>query len=330
MKRTERYFLIYFAIVFVGMGGMACQPDDTTVSGESSAPTTEEISLETATGTLYGTLVLPGGNGPFPVSLILAGSGPTDRNGNGPGGSSNALKMIADSLAQHGIASVRYDKRGVAASRAALVSESELRFEDYVDDAEAWLIQLRQDKRLGEVAVIGHSEGSLVGMLVARRTSLSALVSLAGAARPVDSVLLDQLLTQPEVIRREAQTILAELRQGRTVNTVSSALQALFRPSVQPYLISWIQYHPSEIIATLSPPMLIVQGTTDLQVPEAEGRQLAAAQPAARLVIIDGMNHVLKEAPADPTANVATYGDPTLPLAEGLTAALVGFLEQQF
>ena len=132
---------------------------------------------------------------------------------------------------------------------------------------------------------------------------------------------------QPAAVRDEAQAIFGELRQGRTVANVSPGLQALFRPSVQPYLISWIKHHPAEIIAELSVPTLIVQGTTDLQVPEAEAQRLAVAQPQAELVIIEGMNHVLKNAPSDPVTNGATYAGPTLPLADGLVAPLVVFLK---
>lgn len=236
--------------------------------------------------------------------------------------------MMADSLAQHGIASLRYDKRGVAASQAAGSNERELRFDHYVDDAVAWIEQLQKDERLGRIAVIGHSEGALVGMLAAQQAETTAYVSLAGVAQSADSLILMQLQTQPVAIRQEAQEILAQLRQGRTVDSVSTTLQSLFRPSVQPYLISWIQYHPADIVAELTQPTLIVQGTTDLQVPEAEAQQLAAAQPEAKLAIIGGMNHVLKEAPTDPTANVATYTDPTLPLVDGLIAAMVTFLAQ--
>ena len=292
----------------------ACRSDNQ--AAPISPPTSEEVSLETPTGTLYGTLQLPSNQGTFPVALIIAGSGPTDRNGNSMVGiSSNYLKMIADSLAQQGIASLRYDKRGVAASSAAALNEADLRFDDYVDDATQWIDYLRANERLREVIVIGHSEGSLVGMLAAEQRETAAYVSIAGAARPADSLIIDQLRTQPTTIQGEAESILQELRAERTVDTVSATLRALFRPSVQPYLISWIKYNPSEIIAELSQPVLIVQGTTDLQVPEAEGRRLAQAQPNARLAIIAGMNHVLKEAPADPAANVATYSDPTLPLA---------------
>lgn len=316
------------AAVYTIFSAFACHSDDLPASLD---PVSEETTLETATGTLYGTLTMPSAEGTFPTALIIAGSGPADRDGNSPMGvNSNYLRMIADSLAQHGIASLRYDKRGIAASQAAGSNERELRFDHYVDDAVAWIEQLREDQRLVQIAVVGHSEGSLIGMLAAQQAQTTALVSLAGAARPADSLIIQQLAAQPAAIREEATRILSELRQGRTVDTVSPGLQMLFRPSVQPYLISWIRHHPSEIIAELTQPTLIVQGTTDRQVPQAEGQQLAKAQPAAGLAIIDGMNHVLKTAPADPTANAATYADPDLPLAEGLIASLVKFLEQHF
>ena len=325
MNPLNSPFIALFWIVLFILAG--CRSDDS--GSVVQTPVSEEVKLETATGTLRGTLLRPAVEGTFPVALIIAGSGPTDRNGNSPlGVNSNYLKMMADSLAQHGIASLRYDKRGVAASQAAGPDESALRFDHYVADAVAWIEQLQQDGRLTQVAVLGHSEGSLIGMLVVQQSSVSAFVSLAGAAQPADSLILEQLRDQPATVREEAQATFGELRQGRTVANVSPGLQALFRPSVQPYLISWIKHHPAEIIAELSVPILIVQGTTDLQVPEAEAQRLAVAQPQAELVIIEGMNHVLKNAPTDPVANGATYANPALPLADGLVASLVAFLDK--
>ena len=321
-------FVFYFSVVaFVAFISVACRSDD---FAPPVAPVSEEVRLETSAGTLYGTLKLPAAEGPFPVALIIAGSGPTDRNGNSPAGvNSNYLLMMADSLARAGIASLRYDKRGIAASQAAAgEDESKLRFDDYVQDAVQWIEQLRSDERLSSIAIIGHSEGSLIGMLAAQTTNPAAFVSLAGAARPADSLILDQLSTQPDEIRREVASILNELRQGRTVDAVNPMLLSLFRPSVQPYLISWIRHHPSDIINQLGQPVLVVQGTTDLQVPEAAGKQLAAAQSNAQLVIVEDMNHVLKQAPADQAANFATYSDPALPLATGLMPAIIGFLKQ--
>lgn len=293
--------------------------------------TEEEVTLETTEGTLYGTLLLPETDTPVPVLLFVAGSGPTDRDGNTAllPGKNNSLKMLADSLAQHGYASLRYDKRGVGASMATVQAEENLRFENFVQDAVGWIEQLQQDARFSQVMVLGHSEGSLIGMLAAREAQTDAYISIAGIAQSADSLLIEQLQTQPDFIKTESHQILASLRQGQTVDSVSQPLYALFRPSVQPYLISWFQYQPADIIAKLTQPVLIIQGTTDLQVQVKEAQQLAQAQPRATLSIINEMNHVLKEAPSNPQVNLSTYSNPDLPLADNLVSSIIAFLEEK-
>ncbi len=292
-------------------------------------PITEEVELKTASGSLYGTLSMPQEAQPCPVVLIIAGSGPTDRNGNSDllPGKNNALKMIADSLAQAGFASLRYDKRGVRASRAAASQEEHLRFEHYVEDAVAWIHQLKKDKRLTKIVVLGHSEGSLIGMLAARKTRTDAFISVAGAAQPADSLILEQLSTQPDFVREEANKIIKELKKGHTVQAVGSGFYALFRPSVQPYLMSWFQYHPAREIARLKQPVLIVQGTTDLQVQVKEAKRLVTVNPKAELVLIEGMNHILKGSSTDTQENIASYSTPDLPLAQGFMPAIIRFLQ---
>lgn len=298
----------------------ACS-DPATPDPEPPAGGEEAVRLETPTGTLHGTLLTPAGAGPHPVALIIAGSGPTDRNGNSAflAGANNSLKLLAEGLAERGVASVRYDKRGVARSRAAAPAEIELRFENYVDDAAAWLLQLRSDSRFSTVATAGHSEGSLLGMLATEKARADAFVSVAGVARRASEVLRDQLRPQlsPE-LWAESERILAELEAGRTAGSVPAALGSLYRPSVQPYLISWFRYHPAAEIARLSVPVLIAQGTTDVQVSVEEAHALKLARPDAELLIVEGMNHVLKLVPADLAAQQASYSDPSLPVAPAL------------
>src|SRR5262247_807432 len=211
----------------------------------SSAPrqasvTTEPIVLETPTGKLFGALELPKSSAPLPVALIIAGSGPTDRNGNSPliQGANNSLKYLAEGLAAQGIASVRYDKRGVAESVKAAASEAELRFETYIDDAVLWGKQLRADKRFSSVIIIGHSEGSLIGMVAAQKIEVDAFISIAGAGRPLPQVLLEQLKRNlPADLQSQAEMIVKSLSEGKIVEDVPPALGgALFRPSIQPYL----------------------------------------------------------------------------------------------
>ena len=287
-----------------------------------------EIVLDTPTGKIAGSLLLPAAAGPVPVALIIGGSGPTDRDGNSSmiPGRNDSLRLLAQALARAGIASVRYDKRGIGASAQAMQSESALRFETYIDDAAAWIGRLRKDARFSKVAVIGHSEGSLIGMVAARQAGADAFVSVAGTGFPLPAVLRRQLAGKlPPPLQEENERVLSSLERGERVAEVSPLLAALYRPSVQPYLISQFRYLPAERIDALAVPVLIVQGTTDIQVGVEDAQALKKAHPGARLEIVEGMNHVLKMVPAD-GAQLASYGDPALPLAPGLAAAVTSFL----
>jgi pimeloyl-ACP methyl ester carboxylesterase len=285
------------------------------------------IELVTPTGIIDGTLTLPAEAHP-PVALLVAGSGPTDRNGNStllPGPNDSYL-MLALGLAERGIASVRYDKRGVGQSKAAMRSEAELRFDDYVSDAEAWVRKLLQDGRFPGVGIIGHSEGSLVGMLAAARTKTGAYASIAGAGEPASQLIRGQLSSIPENLRGEAGRILKVLEHGQAVSDVPESLNALFRPSVQPYLLSWFQYDPAAVLAGLGQPVLVAQGTADLQVGVDQAQMLHRAKPDAELRIIEGMNHVLKFVGEDLAKNQRSYSDPSLPVDGRLVKAVGDFL----
>lgn len=297
-----------------------------------AAPAADQpISLDAASGTVAGTLRLPPDAGKAPVVLIVAGSGPTDRDGNSAmiPGRNDSLRMLAEALAQAGFASVRYDKRGIGASRAGAPDESQMRFDTYVDDAAAWIAKLKTDPRFGPVAVIGHSEGALIGMLAAERAGAAAYVSLAGVAEGPGAILRKQFAGKlPPPLAADNERILAGLEQGKTMAEVPPALATLYRPSIQPYLISWMKYVPTEHVAALHMPVLIVQGTTDIQVGVEQAQALKAARPDAVLAIVPGMNHVLKEVALDPQHPVASYGDPSLPLHPQLAATVTGFLRK--
>jgi pimeloyl-ACP methyl ester carboxylesterase len=294
-----------------------------------AAYTESDITLKTSTGDIFGTLAIPDNIKKSTVVLIIAGSGPTDRNGNSSlGVNCNAYKMIAKGLAENGISTLRFDKRGIAASRAAMGSESDLRFEHYIDDAKAWIVLLKSDNRFDKIFVLGHSEGSLIGMVAASQGGADGYISVAGIARTADQILAEQLKAQlPEPMLNEAKIALDSLKMGMQVAKYNPMLVSLFRPSVQPYLISWFKYNPSDEIKKLKKPVMIVQGTTDIQVSPEEAKLLAAAKPEAKLAIFDGMNHILKEADADRQKNAATYTQPDLPLKSGLVESLVSFIK---
>ena len=287
------------------------------------------VQLKTTTGTLHGILDLPSGNSRFPVVLIIPGSGPTDRDGNQPLLKNDSLKLLGQALAAKGIAALRYDKRGVAESAAAALREEDLRFEIYVDDAVQWIAFLRQDARFLRVAIIGHSEGSLIGMLAARQANVDAFVSLAGAGRAAAALIRAQLDSKlPPSLKARSNQILDELIAGRTVSNVPKDLAALYRPSVQPYMISWFKYAPVREIAALQVPVLIVQGTTDLQITVDDAKRLASANKNAKIRLIDGMNHVLKHATL-PAEQQAAYTDPSLPIKSQAVEEIARFLNTE-
>lgn len=292
----------------------------------------EDITLNTPTGDIHGKLMLPDGGTPCPVVLIIAGSGPTDMNGNsiGTGMTNNSLLYLAQELAASGIATVRYDKRGIGKSTAAGTKEEDLRFDHYIDDAAAWADRLGSDARFNKVVIAGHSEGSLIGMVAATRSkAVKAYVSIAGCGSPAYEILEKQLQSQPVQIQEESAAICKELREGRTVEKVPFYLAALYRQSVQPYLISWFAYNPSAEIARLSIPVLILQGDKDIQVGTDEAEKLHAAQPASSIYIIKDMNHVLKQCDTmQQMAQLATYSKPELPIKPELVEHIVEFINK--
>lgn len=290
----------------------------------------KNIILTTPTGEIHGILLMPDNEDPCPLVIIIAGSGPTDMNGNTIGSElqNNSLKMLAEGLAAKGIASLRYDKRGIGKSQAAIMSEEELRFEHYIDDAVAWADMFSADKRFSTIAIAGHSEGSLIGMVAAQKsTAVKAYISIAGCGRPAHEVIEEQLNPQPEQVRNEAAAINRELLQGRIVEDVPNYLAALYRKSVQPYLISWFRYNPAKEIAKLKIPVLILQGDKDIQVGVKEAERLYLARMFSSFYIIEGMNHVLKHCEGnDMLSQLEAYQSPTMPIKQELIEHIARFL----
>ena len=293
-----------------------------------AGPVSTEIALPSQPAPLHGTLLTP--DGATAVAVILPGSGPTDRDGNSPlGVAASTYRLLAEGLAAQGIATVRIDKRGIAASAAAGPAEADLRFDAYAADARAWATEAAA--RTGQPCawLIGHSEGALVALKAVEGgdDKICGLILLSGAGRPAGVVIREQLQAGlPDPLKTQAFAVLTELEAGHTVADTPPALAALFRPSVQPYLISWLPLDPAALLAAYDGPVFIGQGTTDLQVTVTDAQALAAADPKATLKLWDGVNHLLKTAPADRAANLATYADPALPLAPGVAEDVGAFI----
>jgi uncharacterized protein len=290
----------------------------------------EEVSITVNGCKLKGTLEIPKTNQPVDVVLIIAGSGPTDRDGNSTiSGKSNTYKMLADLFLANGIASLRYDKRGIGASDK--VNESGLLFDTYINDAVEWIKYLKNYKRFSTITVMGHSEGSLLGMIAAKRTDANKYISLCGAGKPIYTVLDEQVVTKnklPEDMTKEFRIIIDSLKQGYKVKNVRKEFMSLFRPGIQPYMISWFKYDPCNEISKLSIPVLIIGGTTDIQVEIEDAKMLSKANVNSKLAVIENMNHILKEvATNDRAINYQSYSKPELPLSAELSKKLIEFLK---
>jgi pimeloyl-ACP methyl ester carboxylesterase len=311
-----------------------CRPATADNPQEQSTPpaskiTAEPIQLDLKVGKLYGVLDLPAGAGPFPVVVFIAGSGPTDRDGNQPRLKNDSLKLLGQGLAARGVAVLRYDRRGIGESRKTAPREADLRFDMLADDVVEWVHLLRKDKRFAGVGILGHSEGALVGTLAARRAPADALVSVAGVGRKVDVVLREQLAKNlPAKLKEQSDQIIDELVAGRTLADPPKELASLFRPSVQPFLISKFKYDPARELGKLEMPVLIVQGTADVQTAVEDAKVLAAARKDAKLVLIDGMNHTLRKA-STAAEQARAYFDPSLPLAPQLCEEIATFLRRE-
>ena len=289
----------------------------------------QEIELNYNNVNLYGTLLTSPANDSL-VVLIIPGSGPTDRDGNSLmiKGKNNSLKYLAEDLIAKEIPSLRIDKRGIGESDDAMVKEEDLRFEIYIDDVINWVELLTQEYRFKKVIIIGHSEGSLIGMIVAQKTNTAGFISIAGTGIPADEIIKKQLETQPDLIKEEVNRVFDKLKEGDTVGDINPMLFSIFRPSVQPYMISWIKYNPKDEIAKLSVPSLIIQGTTDIQVSKEDADLLHKANSKSKLVLIEGMNHVFKLAPLNQEENIATYSNPTLKNVPQLANEIIQFINE--
>lgn len=298
----------------------------------AAAPAETVVEAPGAQGALQGTLVEAGQGAP--VALIIPGSGPTDRDGNSAIGNVRpaSLKLLAEALAAKGIASVRIDKAGMFGSRAAVPDANRVTITSYARDVHSWIktIRARTDARC--VWLIGHSEGSLVALVAAWRSEgVCGVVSLEGAGRPLGQVLREQLQANPAnaPVLDQAMEAIAQLEKGKPADTTGMhpALLPLFHPSVQTFLIDQMALDPAKLAGAYKGPLLIVHGTRDIQTTAADAAALAAARPDAKILNVDGMNHVLKIVVSDDrAANIAAYADPGLPLAPGLAAGIAGFV----
>jgi pimeloyl-ACP methyl ester carboxylesterase len=290
----------------------------------------DNFYIDNSIGKIYGTLTLPKGTRKVPVVLMIGGSGPTDRNMNqGQALWTNSFQLLAKGLAENGIASLRYDKRGVGASMGA-VNAKNLTLDDFINDANLLVSKLAVDDRFSDIIVLGHSEGAAIGLMTSIMTMPAAFISISGYENDMVTLIGQQL---KPVLSPNEYNLYAELadslKAGKIVHrNLPASLAPMFTLSSQVFLSSTLKYDQSKEIPKLNIPLLVIGGSTDLQVPAKAAMQLAKMNKRAILKIIPEMNHVLKSAPAGRRANLATYDQPTLPLHEEILPLITNFIKK--
>ncbi|MEL6374665.1 MAG: alpha/beta fold hydrolase [Pseudomonadota bacterium] len=281
---------------------------------------------------LHGTLLRPADR-ESAVVVIIPGSGPTDRDGNNRHGVRAApYRLLAQGLARRGIASVRFDKRGMFASRAAVPDANAVTLAAYARDVKRWVATALRQTRQPCAWLVGHSEGGLVALVAAQRQpKLCGVILVAAPGRPFGTILREQLAANPAnaPLLPAALAAISRFERGQRVDVrgLHPALQRLFAPSVQAFLIDLMAHDPAKLASTVRLPLLIAQGDKDIQVTLADARRLKAHAPRAVFKRLAETNHVLKRVTGDSrAANIATYANPRLPLAPGVIDAIAGFI----
>jgi alpha-beta hydrolase superfamily lysophospholipase len=275
-------------------------------------------------GSIDAVLTIPPGVGRPPIALLIAGSGSTDHDGNGPQIKPATLKKLSEQLLARNIATLRYDKRGAGGWKAELGRPEDFRFKDYVDDAVALVNYLRGSGKFSKVVLVGHSEGGLVAILTARRVPVDGLVLLATAARRQGDLLKAQLEKQlaPDMFAPIAKAIDA-IMAGQIVDPPPPGLA--IPPSMQPGIASAFTEDPIDPLRKIETPTLIVGGGRDHQVARLDFIALSAAAPAAKTLWLADMNHVLNDV-SDEADDLAAYSQSERPLDGTLIDSVSNFI----
>jgi uncharacterized protein len=259
-----------------------------------------------------------------PVVLLIAGSGTTDHDGNGPQIKPGTLKKLSEQLVARKIATLRYDKRGAGGWKPEFGRPEDFRFKDFVDDAVALVSYLRSSGKFSKVILIGHSEGGLVGILTARRVPVDRLVLLVTAARRQGDLVKAQLekTVPPDVYEPIAKAIDA-IMAGQTVDPPPRGFS--IAPSMQPGIASAFTEDPIDPLKKIVEPTLIIGGGRDRQVARVDFAALSAASPVAKTLWLPDMNHVLVDV-TDEADDIKAYSDAERPLDPAMIDAVAAFI----
>jgi len=265
------------------------------------------------------------------IAIIIPGEGPKDRDGNQNFEKNNSLKFLAHDLTDKGVATFRYDKRALTMLKKGANEKQikKVRFDDFVNDAKKAVNYFKNRNRYDQIYIVGYSQGSLVGMLAATE-NVDGFISIAGSGKSFDQVILEQIdMMGADDLVQSAKKTFGIMKTGKIDKGFNPGLANIFNLDVQPFMMNWISYSPTEELAKLNIPTLIINGTNDIQVSTDEAKLLKKAKKDAKLVIIENMNHVLKTVTSkDPQENTKTYNMPLLKNSPELTEKIIAFIKK--
>jgi pimeloyl-ACP methyl ester carboxylesterase len=286
------------------------------------------LDIPTSKDSIYGTLMSPKDIENLPLVILISGSGANDRDGNQGNIRNNSLLYLAQGLSNKGIATYRYDKPVLSMYKKGTFKESEFTFSILIEAAKEVGAYFKKQKNYSKIYVAGHSQGSLVGMIAASSFA-GGFISLAGAGETFDIIIKEQLHKQVPMLDESIASTLTKLKNGKTDPDFNPMLVNIFRLSVQPFLIDWIQYNPQIEINKLVIPILIINGTNDMQIAVNEAKLLHKAAPKSELVFIENMNHIFKEIKGDVMENQLSYSNPDLPIMNELIDIIYQFVNSK-
>ena len=264
------------------------------------------------------------------LAIIIPGSGPTDRDGNQNFMKNNSLKFLAKDLSHKGISTFRYDKRALTMLKKGANEKKikQVRFDDFVTDAQKVVSYFKNRKRYDKLYIIGYDQGSLVGMLAATE-NVNGFISIAGQGKRFDQIILEQIgMMGANDLVESAKKTFDIMKTGKVDKNFNPGLANIFNLDVQPFIMNWISYSPTEELAKLNIPILIINGTNDIQVSAVEAELLKKANDNAKLVLIENMNHVFKIVTSkDTQENTKTYNMPLLKNTPELVEKIITFIK---
>jgi alpha-beta hydrolase superfamily lysophospholipase len=284
--------------------------------------TSQDLSINTY---VDGTLLIPKDVSKPILAIIISDAGPTDRNGNQNFQQNNALKKLAESLSNQNIATFRYDKRIVKQIRKGRVDPN-ITFDDFIADAKAVIDYFKSQNGYSKIVIIGHGQGSLVG-LVASAENVDQFISIGGSGKSIDNVIIDQITQMDPALEKSTKVAFEMLKKGQFVKDYPPALGSIFSKDVQAFMMSWMQYDPKELIKNVQIPILILNGTKDLNVPVSEALLLKEASSGAVLKIIENMNHVLFIIEGKELENSKSYNESFRLVSSDLITEIVTFIK---